>query len=107
MSWSELDKIPSAWDPDRAFDIVNLEGSTTDGDLDMLKLAQKYLERGSALAAQSIVHLAIHSPNERVRLAAAKEVLTRTMGPANDQAAQQTDPLTRLVKAINVDARSN
>jgi 1,2-phenylacetyl-CoA epoxidase PaaB subunit len=100
MAWADLDKTD--WDPLGSKQAVEHEINVMhDGDQGhALKMARELLDQNAPLAVHSIVHLALHSPNERVRLSAAQEILTRTMGPAKDQAIAGGDTLTDLVKTM-------
>lgn len=61
------------WDSDASLDAIKMERSVN-GDQSDEDLTRKILAQAGPMAAQSIVHLAIHGTNENTRLNAAKYV---------------------------------
>lgn len=101
MGWQDLDN--TSWDPLSARSSVQTELDTfysSDDPVAQLRLARKLLNENAPTAVVSIVWLACHSTNERVRLSASQEILTRTLGPAKEQAQGSSDALTSIVEAM-------
>jgi hypothetical protein len=71
------------WIPDDALTGLVSERSLHPEE-DEVALAQRLFRENTPAAAASIIHSAIHSPSERVRLDASKYVLERTMGPVGE-----------------------
>ena len=75
------------WDADSKLSDLSMEIALDNGD--QVKTASRIFLENTAVAAQSIVHTALYSHNERLRLDAAKYVVERSMGKIGD-----TDPLS-------------
>ena len=94
----------STWDPDEALASLAaetqlfLEEDTTDA-------ARRIFREHTAVAAMSLVHLALHSSNERVRMDAAKTVLDRSLGPITATIPAGKDPFEELLDACVVNDR--
>lgn len=91
------------WNPERA--LASLKDETIlmhEGDT--LKAATALFKENAANAAQSIIHTALYSDNERVRLDASKYVVERVLGRAGDTTSDPSlDPLQALInEAIEI-----
>ena len=71
------------WDPDSIIDALADEKSAF--EMSDPQLAEKILKENSAMCAQAIVRIAVHSPNEKMRLDASKYVLERVLGRVTEQ----------------------
>jgi hypothetical protein len=90
------EEIP--WVPDEVLDRINAEAQasrtqhaavrTSQSDAELVR--RQFIEN-APLAAASIVHLAIHSPSEKVRLDASKYVVERTIGKVGEETAGGKD----------------
>jgi hypothetical protein len=90
------------WNPEDIGNLVGLEkSSASEGDTD-LDIAKKVLDGLSIQAVYALQHLALYSQDERVRLAAAKDILDRTVGRASTQGSESgaVDPLTKFLKSV-------
>ena len=64
-------------------------------------IAARIFDENTVPAALALVHLAQHSPNEKIRMDAAKYVLERVMGRLGDEAKSGADnPLEKLLADI-------
>lgn len=76
MSYDEDEN--NYWEPDKIIDALAEEKSAF--ELSDPALAEKILKENSAMCAQGIVRIAIHSPNEKMRFDAQRYVLDRVLG---------------------------
>jgi hypothetical protein len=98
MGLEDLDKIQSEWDPNGVIAGIKAEHDVFNES--PLEMARKHLETNSVVAAQTLVWLALHG-DDKTRLAAAKEILTRTLGAAAEQASHGQSPLEALLKTVH------
>jgi hypothetical protein len=92
------------WLPDEQLESLTAE-RTILGDEDEEATARRVFRENASLIARGIVHTAIHSPNERVRLDAQKYVTERVLGRVGDD-AYETNPVHALLKALTDDAET-
>ena len=65
------------------------------------EIATRIFDENMVPSALAIVHLAQHSPNEKIRMDAAKYVLERILGRIGDESkSSETNPLERLLAEI-------
>lgn len=88
-----------SWDPDAAAASLSMESTVHAGETPE-DLAERLLREGLPSAVMSVTHLAVHSTNERTRLAAAQYVIDRNLGrvtevPIGIKGAE--DPLKKLL----------
>lgn len=91
------------WDPDTALNALTAERLLDDGD--DVSAAERIFKENAVPAALSIAHLAVHSPNERIRLAAAQYVVDRNLGRIGDTdplKQAEKDPLFQFIKSVSV-----
>lgn len=74
-------------------------GNAADSDGETpAQYAQRMFHENSPIAAQAIIHLAVHSPNEKMRFDAARYITERVLGPTNaPTSASEESPLTKLL----------
>jgi len=81
------------WLPDKAIEELTLKRALAKIE-DSLTLAGDLFKDCAPIAAMSICHMAIHSPTDNVRLAAAKHVVDRAMGtPAPTPKMEREKPI--------------
>lgn len=97
-----------SWDPDQAAASLSMESvvHTSETSEDM---AQRLLREALPSAVMSATHLAVHSTNERTRLAAAQYVIDRVLGrvdtnPMGGKGAE--DPLKALLGSFVLDVEN-
>jgi len=87
---------PSEWDASAA--LKSLVAKTMDEhNGDPKKTAELIFNDNVALAAQSLVHSAIHSDNEKIRLDASRYIIERVLGRLGDNKDTTVDPLQELM----------
>lgn len=74
------------WDPKAALESLVDEKSHFDESDE--QLAKRLFKEASPRAALSIIHMAAHSQNERIRLDASKYITERVLGPASSPASE-------------------
>jgi uncharacterized membrane protein YheB (UPF0754 family) len=83
------------WDVEDA--LASLVSRTMDENRgDTKKTAEMIFNDNVALAAQSLVHAAVHSDNERIRLDASKYIVERVLGRLGESKDVAADPLQEL-----------
>jgi len=92
------------WIPDSAIEELTLRRALQ-GVEDPVRLAAELLKEALPLATMSMTHLAIHSPNEVVRMSASKYVLDRSMGPvsANTRPADERPAWDKIFDSVLVE----
>ena len=93
----DMDRIQHDWDPDTALTALADEAGVM--DYSPAEQATKVFEQGVALAATSIMHIAMHSPNEKLRLDASRYVVDRLLGRVGEEKVTSTakDPFEALL----------
>jgi hypothetical protein len=86
------------WLPDQQLEALTAE-RTVLSEEDEEATARRIFRQSAPLIAQGIVHTAIHSPNERVRLDAQKYVTERVLGRVGDDAYAE-NPVETLLKGL-------
>jgi hypothetical protein len=72
------------------------------------QVAKAIFDRNSPLAAQAIVHMALHAKSDRSRLDAAKYIMDRALGKIGDEKANGSeDPLANFFKEITAYSEAN
>lgn len=95
------------WIPEDALVSAQMEKTVHPNETEEDQTRRLFREN-AAVAAQSIIHLSVHSPNERTRLAAASYVVNRVLGmPGDDSFGQNGSPLEKLFKDLEKMANSN
>ena len=89
---SNYDPTDPKWDSDAALENVKMERSVR-GDMTNEQLTRQILEDAGPMAAQSIVHLAIHGTNENTRLNAARYVTDNLINEGASNAKQKWEEL--------------
>lgn len=88
------------WNVEDALRSLEIE-RTVHGDLTSEQIAKNIFDENLVPAALAIVHLAQHSPNEKMRMDAAKYVLERIMGRIGDPPRESAEnPLEKLLADI-------
>jgi len=93
------------WDPEHALAGLTAERALDDGD--DLAASERIFAENAVPAALSLVHLAVHSSNERIRLEASKYVVDRNLGRIGDTdplKALGNDPLVKFLRGVTVEA---
>jgi hypothetical protein len=65
--------LPEEWNSDQTLENLKMERSVRPEETNE-QMTRRLLEEAAPAAAQSIIHLALHSPNDNTRLNAAKYV---------------------------------
>jgi hypothetical protein len=94
------------WDPDEAIKSLATETSLLDeGDPSLT--ARRLLQQNLAAATSSVIHIALHSPNERLRLDASKTIMDRCLGTVanSDPFGRPKDNLELVLEEIFTNAR--
>jgi len=96
------------WDPQAALASLVEERDVLDGG-DGSATAKRLLQQNLPAATASIIHTALHSPNEHLRLDASKTILDRCLGTVAqvDPLGRVEDPLETTLKQIFEHALSN
>jgi len=90
----------SEWNVEDALRSLEIEKSVHH-DEDAKDIADRIYDENVVASALAISHLAIHSPNEKIRMDAAKYVTERVMGRIGDEKATEGDnPLEKLLADI-------
>lgn len=88
-----------SWIPDAA-----IEGLKMERDLhpekSNIEFTRELFRQNAPAAAASIVHLAIHSPNEKVRSDNARYVIERVLGRPGEENPHGRTPLEALMEGI-------
>jgi len=72
-------KVPENWNADTALDFLVMERAVNPSE-STEEMARRLFHENLPTAVASIVHTAIHSPNEKTRLDASKYVVERVLG---------------------------
>jgi len=91
------------WIPDAAIENLTVRRALMDIE-DPVKLANQILKETVPLATMSMAHLAIHCPVDSVRYQAAKYVMDRVLGPANQGADEVRPAWEDIYEAVLVEA---
>jgi len=96
------------WDPEEAMKALASETKLLD-DGDTTQTSRRLLQHNLAAATQSVIHIALHSPNERLRLDAAKTIMDRCLGTvaASDPLGKPKDNLELVLEEIFTNAANN
>lgn len=96
--------MDSNFDPDFAADLELLSRASvpasTLSEKNEAALAMRILKDHASIAAHAICTIVTESPNEKTRLAAAKYVLDRVIGPLSQQVDQGTNPWDELFGSV-------
>lgn len=89
------------WNPDEVFQALDTELAVHE-DRSIEEIAKRKLRDSAAHAADSIIHLAIHSENESLRLKASAYIIDRVMGKITDvpMGTSADDSLASLLKGV-------
>lgn len=97
---SYIIRLMSEWNVEDALRSLEIEKSVH-SDEDSKDIADRIYDENVVASALAISHLAIHSPNEKIRMDAAKYVTERVMGRIGDEKATGEDnPLEKLLADI-------
>lgn len=89
------------WDPDAALESLKLEQATYAEAESPEDTCRRLLKENAPRAILSLVHIANHSANDRVRLDAAKYITDRVLGRIIDSTPAGTqDPLERIAQLL-------
>lgn len=86
------------WNPDKRLEELAFEQQIDDGD--PAKTAMRIFRENAVMAAHSITWMAIHSPDQRIRLDAAKYTVERIIGKVGDEQVFDDDPIESLLRDI-------
>jgi hypothetical protein len=78
------------WDPEEAMQALQMEQAVNAHE-DEVELTTRIFKENLPIAAQSVVHMAVHSTSERIRLDAARYVVERNLGKVTEIGAAE-DP---------------
>jgi len=89
------------WDAEAALASLAEETNLIDSG-DSTETARRLLQHSLPAATQSVIHIALHSHNERLRLEASKTIMDRCLGTVatTDPLGRQMDPLERTLNEI-------
>lgn len=87
------------WDPEQALRDLAEEVPILDHG-DQRSAARRIFVENAAIAAQSIVNIAIYSPSDRTRLEASRYVIERNLGRLGETTEDIDDPLTSLMASV-------
>ncbi len=91
------------WIPDEALESMVMERSVHRNETNK-KTATRLVEENAPLVAQSMIHLAIYSQSERIRLDAGKYLLDRTLGRIGEApVAEESSPIRELIESVMSD----
>lgn len=94
---------PDDWDPDNIIDSLADEKQIL--ELSDVEAAEKILKENVGRAAHAIVHIAVRSPDPKLRFDAAKYVVERVMGRTTESGLmKQDDMYSDLLNDITVSA---
>lgn len=98
---SEEERVPSGWDPHRMLASLTDERDVR-GEVDEVSTADRIFRENLPMAAQAIVHTAIHSTNDKLRLDAARYVVERSLGGIAHviPKTSSNDPFTELLADV-------
>jgi hypothetical protein len=94
------------WDPDKALASLTEETTLIDRG-DSAETARRLLQHSLPAATASVIHIALHSHNERLRLEASKTILDRCLGTvaSTDPLGRPLDPLEKVLTEIFTSAQ--
>jgi len=100
-STSETDETidDRAWIPDSAIEGLAMERDAHPSESD-IELTRRQFRESSPAAAASIVHLALYSAVEKVRLDASKYVVERVLGKPGEENPHGRTPLEALLEGV-------
>lgn len=87
------------WDPDQALRDLAAESQLMQ-DVDFETTAKRLLQENLVPAVLAIAHLAVHSPNERIRLQAAQYIADRVLGRITDAGTLEADPFDSFLRKL-------
>jgi hypothetical protein len=87
------------WISDEALESVKLNRALHPEE-SLAEATRRVFRENSPIAAQAIAHIAIHDPNTRVRLDAAKYVVERVLGKPGEENPHGRTPLDALMEGI-------
>jgi len=88
-----------SWIPDQAIEGLKMERQLGDKKSD-IEFTRELFRQNAPAAASAIVHLAIHSQNERIRLQSAQYVVERVLGRPGEENPHGRTPLEALMEGI-------
>lgn len=94
------------WIPDEALEACRMERSHFPEE-DNRKASKRLIQENLPVVIQSMVHLAVHSTSERIRLDAGKYLTDRGLGRASEEATHAEDsPITSFLSDVLKDIDS-
>jgi hypothetical protein len=104
----EPDHEPSSeWDTDEALAALKMERDVA-GDMTNEALTRKIIDEAGPLAAQSLVHLALHSQNENTRARCASEIVKMVTDDVDSKGgAVWEDMLADAMKKVEAHANGD
>lgn len=96
------DRLKSEWNATLTIADLAEEIDASHGEVTPESVAIRELERGFPLAVQSLVSLAIHSEDPRVRRGASNDVINHNLAlmQARRDGDARTDPLLAFIKSV-------
>lgn len=96
------DRLKSEWNATLTIADLAEEIDASHGEVTPESVAIRELERGFPLAVQSLVSLAIHSEDPRVRRGASNDVINHNLAlmQARRDGDARTDPLLNFIKSV-------
>jgi hypothetical protein len=88
-----------SWIPDHAIEALNQERHMQEPKSD-IEFTREQFRQSAPHAAAAIVHLALHSQNERIRLQSAQYVVERVLGRPGEENPHGRTPLEALMEGV-------
>lgn len=89
-----------SWIADKAIEALNMERTFDDKPKSDIEFTRDQFRKSAPHAAASIIHLALHSTNERIRLQSAQYVVERVLGRPGEENPHGRTPLEALMEGV-------
>ena len=100
-------QVSKEWLADDALEALNIERSVRPDETHE-QLSRRLLKENVPMATMSVINLALHGTNERLRLDAAKYVMDRVLGkPGEDVFDKDRSPLEELIDEVTTYVHSH
>jgi hypothetical protein len=100
MSEDDKDVDDRSWIPDSALEGLKMEKQVLGDKISDIEFTRKLFRESAPLAAAAIVHLAVHSQNERIRFTSAQYVVERVLGKPGEENPHGRTPLEALMEGV-------
>jgi hypothetical protein len=88
-----------SWIPDEAIAALNMEKQMMPEKSDIERTREQFRQSAPAAAA-ALIHLALHSQNERIRFQSAQYVVERVLGRPGEENPHGRTPLEALMEGV-------